>query len=162
MVRRRFLSVIGMATAGLFVFSNYASAKPTIDEQGPAQAAKVVGQVDKALPVKLAERSGRRASRGGYRSRRGYRGRRAYRGRRSYQRRSYRRGRYWGGSSYYYGLPFLAFPYAYSYPYSTYYSYPYTTRRYRGGSGYWHRRCVRNWGYRNSNYYGCMRYHRRN
>jgi hypothetical protein len=24
---------------------------------------------------------------------------------------------------------------------------------------HWHRRCVRNWGYGNSNYYGCMRYH---
>jgi len=33
-------------------------------------------------------------------------------------------------------------------------------RHYRGGScGYWSRRCANNWGYRNSNYYGCMRYH---
>jgi len=34
-------------------------------------------------------------------------------------------------------------------------------RRYRRGRScrYWHRRCVRNWGYGNSNYYGCMRYH---
>jgi len=24
---------------------------------------------------------------------------------------------------------------------------------------HWHRRCVRNWGYGNSNYFGCMRYH---
>ncbi len=32
-------------------------------------------------------------------------------------------------------------------------------RRYRGRCRYWHRRCVRNWGYGNSNYYGCMRYH---
>jgi len=34
-------------------------------------------------------------------------------------------------------------------------------RRYRraGRCGYWHRRCVRNWGYGNSNYFGCMRYH---
>ncbi len=33
-------------------------------------------------------------------------------------------------------------------------------RRYRGRScRYWHRRCVRNWGYRTNSYYGCMRYH---
>lgn len=34
-------------------------------------------------------------------------------------------------------------------------------RRYRrrGGCRYWHRRCVRNWGYRTNSYYGCMRYH---
>lgn len=24
---------------------------------------------------------------------------------------------------------------------------------------HWHRRCGRNWGYHNSSYYGCMRYH---
>jgi|ABPU01.1.fsa_nt_gi hypothetical protein len=33
-------------------------------------------------------------------------------------------------------------------------------RRYRGRScSYWSRRCARNWGFGNSNYYGCMRYH---
>lgn len=33
-------------------------------------------------------------------------------------------------------------------------------RRYRGRScRHWSRRCARNWGYGNSNYYGCMRYH---
>ena len=32
------------------------------------------------------------------------------------------------------------------------------TRRH-GRCRHWHRRCVRNWGYGNSNYYGCMRYH---
>jgi len=31
---------------------------------------------------------------------------------------------------------------------------------YGGGScTYWSRRCANNWGYRNSSYYGCMRYH---
>lgn len=32
----------------------------------------------------------------------------------------------------------------------------------RGGSGscsYWHEQCVRNWGRRNADYYGCMRYY---
>jgi hypothetical protein len=28
-----------------------------------------------------------------------------------------------------------------------------------GRCAYWHRRCVQNWGYRNNNYYGCMRYY---
>ncbi|WP_147361483.1 hypothetical protein [Dichotomicrobium thermohalophilum] len=35
----------------------------------------------------------------------------------------------------------------------------YYGRRYGGRCAYWHRRCVRNWGYGNANYYGCMRYH---
>jgi len=36
-------------------------------------------------------------------------------------------------------------------------------RRYRSrrarGCGYWRRQCGRNWGYGNSNYRGCLRYH---
>lgn len=34
-------------------------------------------------------------------------------------------------------------------------------RRHYGGSrcGYWSDRCADNWGYRNRNYYGCLRYH---
>jgi len=31
-------------------------------------------------------------------------------------------------------------------------------RRY-GRCGYWRKRCGANWGYGNSNYYGCLRYH---
>jgi hypothetical protein len=46
------------------------------------------------------------------------------------------------------GLGLLAAP---SYGYNRYYG---------GGScSYWSRRCADNWGYRNSDYYGCMRYH---
>lgn len=50
----------------------------------------------------------------------------------------------------------------YYYPYRRYYSRPYTyrSRRSSGRCGYWSRRCAANWGYRNSNYYGCLRYHR--
>ena len=36
-------------------------------------------------------------------------------------------------------------------------------RYYRGGGGscdYWANQCARNWGTRNNNFYGCMRYHR--
>jgi len=32
-------------------------------------------------------------------------------------------------------------------------------RRHRRSCRYWSRRCASNWGYRNSDYYGCMRYH---
>jgi len=28
-----------------------------------------------------------------------------------------------------------------------------------GRCSYWRRRCAANWGYGNSNYYGCLRYH---
>jgi hypothetical protein len=41
-----------------------------------------------------------------------------------------------------------------------YYGYGYSRPRYSGGScGYWSNRCAENWGYGNSNYYGCLRYH---
>ena len=41
-----------------------------------------------------------------------------------------------------------------------YYGYGYSRPRYSGGScGYWSSRCAENWGYGNSNYYGCLRYH---
>jgi hypothetical protein len=35
----------------------------------------------------------------------------------------------------------------------------YYRRRRHGRCGYWRKRCIRNWGYRNKDYYGCMRYH---
>ena len=52
-------------------------------------------------------------------------------------------------------------PYNYQPYYAPYYR-PYTYRRsYSGGRcARWSRRCAANWGYRNRNYYGCMRYHR--
>jgi hypothetical protein len=41
-----------------------------------------------------------------------------------------------------------------------YYGYGYSRPRYSGGScGYWSRRCGANWGWNNSSYYGCLRYH---
>jgi hypothetical protein len=40
---------------------------------------------------------------------------------------------------------------------------PYLRRSYRrsygGRCSYWARRCAENWGYRNSDFYGCLRYH---
>ena len=64
--------------------------------------------------------------------------------------------------------PYYRYPYYYRpYYYRPYYSYrrpyyrPYTYRRsYSGRCGRWSRRCAANWGYKNRNYYGCMRYHR--
>ena len=39
--------------------------------------------------------------------------------------------------------------------YHGYYGY----RPYASSCRYWHYRCSENWGYRNSDYYGCLRYH---
>lgn len=75
----------------------------------------------------------------------GHSSRRYDRGHRRYGRRHYRSR----------GLHFGIFPYL---PYQ--YGYGYSRPRYSGGScSYWSRRCIANWGYGNSNYYGCMRYH---
>jgi hypothetical protein len=57
---------------------------------------------------------------------------------------------------YYYGYR----PYYRPYYYRPYVYRPYRYPRYGGRCAYWSRRCVANWGYRNSNYYGCLRYHR--
>lgn len=57
--------------------------------------------------------------------------------------------------------PFI-FPFA-GYGYRRHYGPPvgyYPRRSYRRrGCGYWSDQCARNWGYRNNNYYGCLRYH---
>jgi hypothetical protein len=58
------------------------------------------------------------------------------------------------------GLQFGVYPFVPSYGYDYGYSYSYSRPRYSSGScGYWSSRCVENWGYGNSNYYGCLRYH---
>ncbi|MEM8876979.1 MAG: hypothetical protein AAGD23_03805 [Pseudomonadota bacterium] len=53
--------------------------------------------------------------------------------------------------------------YQYYVPRRSYYRYRRTRarvyRRSGGSCGYWHNRCVANWGY-GKNYRGCMRYHR--
>lgn len=78
---------------------------------------------------------------------------------------SFQIGRYPG----YYGYPYYYRPYYYSYRPRYYRSYRYRPRSYRryryrrsyaGRCARWSRRCAANWGYRNSNYYGCMKYHR--
>lgn len=75
---------------------------------------------------------------------------------RRYYRRHYRR-RYYDG-------PFLGFylgPYYYDrYYYDPYPYYGYRYRRHSSRCAYWSRRCARNWGYGNNDYYGCLRYHR--
>ena len=68
-----------------------------------------------------------------------------------------RRRRYWGRYRHrHYRRPYFGFYFGYPRYYGYYRPYRY---RYAGQCSYWHRRCVNNWGYRNSNYYGCMRYH---
>jgi len=68
----------------------------------------------------------------------------------------YYRHRHYGRRHYRsHGLHIGIYPFGYYQPYA--YSRP---RYYSGGScGYWSRRCAANWGWRNGNYYGCMRYH---
>ena len=104
-----------------------------------------------------ARRAGRRARRADRRSRRHAR-RHARRGDRRYHRRHKRRRArvHIGFYPYYYPYYYGGYaPYYYGTP--TYYT---PRRRYRrGGCGYWKRQCRANWGYRNSDYYGCMRYH---
>jgi hypothetical protein len=80
----------------------------------------------------------------------GYRGDgRRYRGD---GRRHYRYGRRHRSNS---GVFFGIYPFV-----PNYYGYGYSRPRYSGGScGYWSRRCGANWGWNNSSYYGCLRYH---
>jgi len=40
-----------------------------------------------------------------------------------------------------------------------YYRPYYHRKRYYGRCGHWRKRCAANWGYGNSSYYGCLRYH---
>lgn len=104
--------------------------------------AKALGQPAAAInsaaspDLLLVRRGGRKAHRGS----RGYK-RRHYRSRR-YKRRHYRR------PSIYFSIPLYAYPRYYSY-----------RRPYYGRCESWRRRCAANWGYRNPDYYGCMRYH---
>ena len=71
-------------------------------------------------------------------------------------------GYYGPGVSFHIGrYPYYHYPYYYRpYYYRPYYYRSYRYRRsYGSRCSYWSRRCVRNWGYRNRNYYGCMRHH---
>jgi hypothetical protein len=65
------------------------------------------------------------------------------------------------GYTYFYGGWWYPFPWwiataPYYYETAPYY---YETPVYGDRCDYWHDRCVANWGYRNSDYYGCMRYY---
>ena len=127
--------------------STFSSNLPTID------AKEGVELIRKRRRARKARRHGRKARRHARKHRRKarrsrrYHRRHARRGhRRRHRHRRYRRGIY-------------VSPYIYSIPYGYYY--PYRSRRYYGlpRCTKWHRRCVRNWGYGNRNYTGCMRYH---
>lgn len=106
------------------------------------------------LLVKKGGRKGKKARRGGSRKahkRRAHK-RKAKR-RRASKRRYYRsRGhkrRYYRRPNIYLSLPFYGYAPAYSY---------YGHRPSYGRCQYWSNQCAANWGYRNRNYYGCMRY----
>jgi hypothetical protein len=60
---------------------------------------------------------------------------------------------------YYYGGWWYTTPW-WLYPPTYYYAPPLATPPVvTGRCAHWHNQCVRNWGYRNNNYYGCMRYY---
>ena len=106
---------------------------------------------------------GRRANRRAYLNggRGGYnRGRGRYNRGRHGRRYRHRRGR----NRHYYGGYWYAYPWwlgVGSYYYGDNYNDWYPAYRSSGGRCVkWHRRCVANWGYRNSDYLGCMRFHR--
>ena len=66
---------------------------------------------------------------------------------------------YYYSPHYYGGYHYSPYYYS-SRPYHRHYRRSYRRpRAYGGRCGYWSQRCVANWGYRNSNYYGCLKYH---
>lgn len=73
--------------------------------------------------------------------------------------------RHRGGVYFYFGSPGYYPYYHRPYYYSPYYYHPrpryrrYKRYRRSGSCRYWRRQCGRNWGYRNSDFYGCLRYH---
>ena len=76
----------------------------------------------------------------------------------------YPRHRYYGYGGYYGGYPYYGRDYYEPYPYYSrryYRKRTYRKRNYRKRRScrHWRNRCTDNWGYRNSDYYGCMRYH---
>ena len=138
---------------------------------GNASALSPAGALERALttadraivhPVQESDRLGYRGDSRRYRSDRlGYRGdgRRYRRDGRRYRRdgrkhRSYSRRHRYNDGVFFGFYPFTLNDYP---PY--YYAHPSRPRYSRGGCGYWSSRCAENWGYGNSNYYGCLRYH---
>jgi hypothetical protein len=75
------------------------------------------------------------------------------RGYRGYRPRHFHGG--WYGYRRYHRGPRFRFYFGPSFAYP---GYGYGYRRY-GSCSYWRYRCAQNWGYGNSNYYGCLRYH---
>lgn len=141
---RRFVSI---ATAGAMMIGT-AMAGATSASAAPIVAAPVSKAVSAKAGTELVEEVGRRGHRG-------------------HHRRHFRRhrghghghdhdglGLALGATGLFLGLSALAAQPRYYAP-PRYYSVP---RRRGGACGYWSQRCAANWGYGNSNYYGCMRY----
>lgn len=121
-------------------------------DRAAAGTGALVHQIQEGNQLRL-ERQIRRQDLQGGRSglrRNSYRKRNSYRTRNNYRSRSYSRRHYRDR-----GLSFGFYPFV-----PQYYGYGYSRPRYSAGScSYWSDRCIENWGYGNSNYYGCLRYH---
>jgi hypothetical protein len=81
-----------------------------------------------------------------------------------YKRHSHRKHRW--RRHYYSSSPFFSFYFGPSYyddyyynDYEDNYDYP-ASDNYGGACGRWQQECARNWGYKTSDYYGCLKYHR--
>ena len=170
---------IALCTALLVNTANRAAAAGAVMPAALEAVKRASASVATSDVIKVGNRrNARRAARRARRARQGYRGggrrarragrrvRHARRGGRRYHRRHHRRYKrrrarvHIGFYPYYYGgyYPYYYGGYApYYYGTPTYYT---PRRRYRrSGCGYWRRQCRANWGYRNSDYYGCLRYH---
>jgi hypothetical protein len=139
------------AVAALLIPHTDAVGKARPDRDQPRAARTVAPDAaNTETGIKLAQSMGGRRS-AGRRAGRAFAprlGGRRFGGRRAF-------GRRLGGRRYY--TPIV--PFVYGGLMAPYY-YDYYDDVYPAGRcAYWHRRCVRNWGYRTSDYYGCMRYH---
>jgi hypothetical protein len=155
-------------------FSGPSTAQATIAGKPAIDMRIQAGKGERAGVIEVGRRGGWRGRRGGWRGHRSFRrhfrgGHRSFRrhfsGRRSFRRkfrrnyrshrshRSHRRHyrRYWYDDGPFFSL-YLGPDY---YDYYDYYDRPY----YGGRCAYWARRCAKNWGYGNNNYYGCLRYY---
>lgn len=141
------LTVPGQATAATAAGSVFA---PGALPQGVFQSTFAEKAQARRRP-RARRRGARRGRRGARRLRRG--GRRVFR----------RRGRRHRGPRfafrripipYYYGTPYYAYD-----PYYGGYDYTPVPPPTGGRCARWSRRCSANWGYGNSDYWGCMRYH---
>lgn len=183
MSKKNAVMIVCVGLAAFFLMQGQVGAKINpVDRIANTLSSKVAKKADTGPLIRIARRGGGkifsgtgrsfrgtgRAFRGSNRIFRGigrsYRGPgrtfRDWRGYRANRWPNYRSRRYLR-----YALPLAAVPLIYGsqrrYYYDDYdYGDDYYANDYGSSCDYWHRRCVRNWGSRNSNYYGCMKYHR--